>query len=543
MSLHSSSNNISGYDSVPVFTPTLEEMADFQGYIDRVVDPACSYGGICKIIPPKEWKPHNFTMDQIDFEIATPVKQFVDGVKGVFQLYLEESKPTTFKKWPKAVTEKAPTLPSNLTTLEEQVEWMERKVWKNVAFQAPLYGSDLYGTLFVDPKTPWNLNTLDSVLSRILKKQGITLPGINSPYLYVGSYKSFFAWHCEDLDLYSINYMHFGSPKVWYTIPFPYKNKFEELVKKTFPEQFQTCSQFLRHKTTLISPFTLKEHGIRVTRVTQLPGEFIITLPGSYHQGFNWDINVNEAVNFATKRWLPIGKVCERCQCDPDTVRINLDVPLDDIDADPLSSSSLSDLNSASVTPFDISNNGQFSISNAAESYRALLLHNDFGMATVPHQLQPSDQAFISKYYDEINASYNYPYNNPTKVYTNQEIEVPNAVKSEFELPEQMKVVAHNPKCLTIRITTAPSEPLEEEEIDDEEYTPTRKKKRNSKSTSSKKKGKKDKGIIPGPVGIVKKEKSSSSLVDQLPCDNTIIKSQHHPLNAKFFARARLLRK
>ncbi|KAG2393936.1 hypothetical protein C9374_003700 [Naegleria lovaniensis] len=525
-------SHTSGYDSVPVLTPTMEEMADFQGYIDRVVDPACSYGGICKVIPPKEWKPHHFTMDQIDFEIATPVKQFVDGVKGIFQLYLEESKPTTFKKWPKVVTEKAPPLPS-LTTLEEQVDWMERKVWKNVAFQAPLYGSDLYGTLFVDPKTPWNLNTLDSVLSRILKKQGITLPGINSPYLYVGSYKSFFAWHCEDLDLYSINYMHFGSPKVWYTIPFPYKTKFEELVKKTFPEQFKQCSQFLRHKTTLISPFTLKEHGIKVTRVTQLPGEFIITLPGSYHQGFNWDINVNEAVNFATKRWLPIGKVCERCQCDPDTVRINLDVPLDDIDVDPLSCST-TDLN---VAPFDTSTN-QFSISNAAESYRALLLHNDLGI--VPHQLQPSDQAIISKYYDEINASYNYPYNNHTKVYTNQEIEDPNVVKSEFELPDQMKVVSHNPKCLTIRITTAPSEqPLEEEELDDEEYTPTRKKKRNSKSTSSKKKLKKG---ASGPVGIVKKERTSSS-VGQVPCDNAIIKSQHHPLNAKFFARARLLRK
>lgn len=42
----------------------------------------------------------------------------------------------------------------------------------------------------------WNLSRLESVLSYSLKSN---IKGVNTSYCYVGSWKSLFAWHTEDL--------------------------------------------------------------------------------------------------------------------------------------------------------------------------------------------------------------------------------------------------------------------------------------------------------------------------------------------------------
>lgn len=101
----------------------------------------------------------------------------------------------------------------------------------------------------------------------------------------------------------------------------------------------------------------LKEAGIPFHTLVQLPGEFVITFPRSYHAGalppsppppvsalfshpfyshhthtlwlkntgFNHGFNVAEATNFTTERWIDMGREARVCRCQPYSVHINMD--------------------------------------------------------------------------------------------------------------------------------------------------------------------------------------------------------------------------
>jgi hypothetical protein len=81
----------------------------------------------------------------------------------------------------------------------------------------------------------WNLGALPSMLVRLLPSTGGVLPGVNAPYLYFGMWRVTFAWHVEDMDLFSINYIHFGAPKFWYAMPQARANALEQTMKGAPP--------------------------------------------------------------------------------------------------------------------------------------------------------------------------------------------------------------------------------------------------------------------------------------------------------------------
>jgi jumonji domain-containing protein 2 len=77
--------------------------------------------------------------------------------------------------------------------------------WKTIKYTPPIYGADLHGSFMCDKAKSWNLGKLDSLLTDAAP---VLIKGVTYPYVYVGTWKSIFCWHKEDLDLAAINYLH-----------------------------------------------------------------------------------------------------------------------------------------------------------------------------------------------------------------------------------------------------------------------------------------------------------------------------------------------
>ncbi|KFQ16148.1 Lysine-specific demethylase 4A, partial [Leptosomus discolor] len=308
---------------IMTFRPTLEQFRDFSRYIAYVESQGAHRAGLAKVRPPSPswWKPRRCYDDIDELVIPAPIQQVVTGQSGLFTQYNIQKKAMTVREFRRIANSDKYCTP-RYTDFED----LERKYWKNLTFNAPIYGADVNGTLYDKHVDAWNIGRLNTILDIVENESGITIEGVNTPYLYFGMWKTSFAWHTEDMDLYSINYLHFGEPKSWYSIPPEHGKRLERLAKGFFPGSAQSCEAFLRHKMTLISPSILKKYGIPFDKVTQEAGEFMITFPYSYHAGFNHGFNCAESTNFATLRWIEYGKQSVLCSCRKDMVKISMDV-------------------------------------------------------------------------------------------------------------------------------------------------------------------------------------------------------------------------
>lgn len=202
---------------------------------------------------------------------------------------------------------------------------IERLYWDKMTSHAGIYGADVCGSITDSDVSEWNINHLGTILDYVGKDYNMSIDGVNTAYLYFGMWKTTFAWHTEDMDLYSINYLHFGAPKTWYSIPPSYGRKFEQVAASLFPKSASVCQAFLRHKMTVMHPKLLKQYDIPYDKVTQEAGQIMITFPYGYHSGFNHGFNCAESTNFAIERWVEYGKHASICYCCPDAVKISMD--------------------------------------------------------------------------------------------------------------------------------------------------------------------------------------------------------------------------
>ncbi|TRY85253.1 hypothetical protein DNTS_003557 [Danionella cerebrum] len=255
-------SDTSVYRGIMTFYPTVEEFKNFSRYIAYMESQGAHKAGLAKIVPPKNWKPRDSYDDIDDLVIPAPIQQVVTGQSGLFTQYNIQKKAMTLKEFRKAAN----------SDKYDDFEELERKYWKNVTFNPPIYGADGI--------KEWNIGCLNTILDTVEHESGITIEGVNTPYLYFGMWKT----------------------------------------------TSQNCEAFLRHKMTLISPSILKKYGIPFERITQEAGEFMVTFPYGYHAGFNHGFNCAESTNFATRRWIDYGKQAILCSCRKDMVKISMDV-------------------------------------------------------------------------------------------------------------------------------------------------------------------------------------------------------------------------
>uniref|UniRef100_A0A665VQZ0 Lysine-specific demethylase 4B n=1 Tax=Echeneis naucrates TaxID=173247 RepID=A0A665VQZ0_ECHNA len=299
---------------IMTFRPTMEEFKDFAKYIVYMESQGAHRAGLAKVIPPEGWKPRRCYDTIEDMVIPAPIMQVVTGQSGLFTQYNIQKKSMTVGEYRKLANSKKYCTPRH-----KDFDDLERKYWKNLTFVSPIYGADVSGSIYDEDVQEWNIGHLNTLLDMVEQECGIVIEGVNTPYLYFGMWKTTFAWHTEDMDLYSINYLHFGQSKSWSVSVFVSSWSF-------FPGSSQGCDAFLRHKMTLISPSILKKYSIPFDRITQNEGEFMITFPYGYHAGFNHGFNCAESTNFATLRWVDYGKMATQCTCRKDMVKISMDV-------------------------------------------------------------------------------------------------------------------------------------------------------------------------------------------------------------------------
>ncbi|GJM92142.1 hypothetical protein PR202_ga08576 [Eleusine coracana subsp. coracana] len=320
----------------PEFRPTAAEFADPVAYILKI-EPAAAPFGICKVVPPHPPPPKRTTLANLTRSFAAlhpddPSPTFPSrhqqlglcprrprpAIKPVWQ----SSHRYTLPQFEAKAGATRKVLLSHLNVpASRQLSLLdvEALFWCAMADRPVTveYASDMAGSGFgpcaARPRAPaaahgsvgdtaWNMRGVARSPGSLLRFLREDVPGVTSPMLYVAMMFSWFAWHVEDHDLHSVNYMHSGAPKTWYGVPGDAALALEDVVRvHGYGGELNSLGDLyfqivilgaetfamLGNKTTVMSPEVLVELGIPCCRLVQNAGEFVITFPGAYHSGFS----------------------------------------------------------------------------------------------------------------------------------------------------------------------------------------------------------------------------------------------------------------
>ncbi|CAB3997744.1 Jumonji isoform X1 [Paramuricea clavata] len=162
-----------------------------------------------------------------------------------------------------------------------------------------VHAAELDGTAFPTSKmkpfykSKWNLNVLPKA-PRSLARDLPDVEGITSPTVNVQMVLSAETWHTPPHHFYTLEYLHQGESKIWYSVPSCSKDRFLEVVKAELNGEIGHMKERMIHHSSLA------KSGVSVYKVVQEAGQFIVKFPGAYHSSLSTGFAVSEFVSFAS---------------------------------------------------------------------------------------------------------------------------------------------------------------------------------------------------------------------------------------------------
>lgn len=258
----------------PEFHPTFAEFQDPIAYIFKIEKEASKYG-ICKIVPPVPPAPKKSAITNLNRSLAAraasagaatskPLPTFTTRQQ---QIGFCPRKPRPVQKpvWQSGEYYSFPEFEAKAKSFEKtylkkcgkkgslsplEVETLYWKATVDKPFSVE-YANDMPGSAFVPVtgkksvgvggreagegvtvgETAWNMRGVSRAEGSLLRFMKEEIPGVTSPMVYIAMMFSWFAWHVEDHDLHSLNYLHMGAGKTWYGVPRDAAVAFEEVVR------------------------------------------------------------------------------------------------------------------------------------------------------------------------------------------------------------------------------------------------------------------------------------------------------------------------